>query len=240
MHKGWVDKILCAFIYECIIIDQIKSCNKKINITVRFYYIEVPLQLNSIVYLCIHTGGHAVYILLKVTETMERHPSKSHNGHHQDAPWGKNTWKKIPLFISCHHFHEYMCNKWLVSHREQMCPQWSLGNGKRREARQCVCVCACLREKERKKQNGGGFMDEKSSPVEMQILWRPHTLASVTLHSSLSASLPLIKWPRSRDNLISLRGPDTWFNCVPITDLFSPAWPCWDHMAVNRNTLPLY
>lgn len=148
MHKGWVDKILCAFIYECIIIDQIKSCNKKINITVRFYYIEVPLQLNSIVYLCIHTGGHAVYILLKVTETMERHPSKSHNGHHQDAPWGKNTWKKIPLFISCHHFHEYMCNKWLVSHREQMCPQWSLGNGKRREARQCVCVCVFEGERE--------------------------------------------------------------------------------------------
>lgn len=119
-------------------------------------------------------------------------------------------------------------NKWLVSHREQMCPQWSLGNG-RVEGDELVCirmcVCVCLRDKERKEQDGGGFMDEKSSPVQMQILWRPHTLASVTLHSSLSTRLPLIKWPRSSDNLISLRGPDTWFNCAPITDLFPPSRP---------------
>lgn len=67
----------------------------------------------------------------------------------------------------------------------------------------------------------------------MQILWQPHTLASVTLHSSLSSSPPLIKWPCSADNLISLRGPDTWFNCVHITDLFSPSGPRWGHMAAD-------
>lgn len=76
----------------------------------------------------------------------------------------------------------------------------------------CSCVRLGERNKARKKQDwwgGAGFRDEKSSPVQMHILWRPHTPASVPLHSSLSASPPLIKWPRSGDNLISLRGPDT-------------------------------
>lgn len=77
----------------------------------------------------------------------------------------------------------------------------------------CMCVCVRLR-KEEQKQNGGvgvgrGPVCEKSSPVQMQILWRSHTLVSVTHHSSLSAGLPLIKWLRSGDNLIFLRGEDT-------------------------------
>lgn len=95
-----------------------------------------------------------------------------------------------------------------------------------------ACVCVLAREREAKRLVGG-FTDEKSSPVQMQILWQPHTLASVTLHSSLSSSPPLIKWPCSADNLISLRGPDTWFNCVHITDLFSPSGPRWGHMAAD-------
>lgn len=110
----------------------------------------------------------------------------------------------------------------------------------------CVCVDVYVLERVKQKQNGGvtrgweGVVGEKSSPVQMQILWWPHTLVSVTHHSSLSASLPLIKWLRSGDNLISLRGADTWFNCTPITDLFSLSRPCWGYMTLNRNTLPLY
>lgn len=94
-------------------------------------------------------------------------------------------------------------------------------------------ACVLARTWKRGQETSGGFTDEKSSPVQMQILWQPHTLAGVTLHSSLSSSPPLIKWPCSADNLISLRGPDTWFNCVHITDLFSPSGPCWGHMAAD-------
>lgn len=98
--------------------------------------------------------------------------SKIPSWQRQKKPEVRPRRHKILLFISHHHFRERMCsNDWLTL-GANVSPMRRRGGG------------------------GGvrGGTDEKSSPVQMQILWRLLALAGVALHSSLSLSRPLIKW----------------------------------------------